>query len=91
LALGQNGAQSGINIPETYNQINAGSQIGFIVDADGDGLCDLFIPSTAICTVYRAGDNHFGYVGFRYPFSGPLIGTLKDNGAMDIVVDSWKE
>jgi hypothetical protein len=89
LALGQSGAQSGIDIPENYGQINARSQIDFIIDDDGDGLCDLFIPFTTICTIYRAGDNHFGYVGFRYPFSGPFVGTLRDNGAMDIVVDNW--
>jgi hypothetical protein len=89
LALGQSGAQLGINIPENYGQINAISQIDFIIDADGDGFCDLFIPFTAICTIYGAGDNHFGYVGFRYPFSGPFVGTLRDNGAMNIVVDNW--
>jgi hypothetical protein len=89
LALGQSGAQLGINFPENYGQINAISQIDFIIDADGDGFCDLFIPFTAICTIYGAGDNHFGYVGFRYPFSGPFVGTLRDNGAMNIVVDNW--
>jgi hypothetical protein len=36
LALGQSGAQSGIDIPENYGQINARSQIDFIIDADGD-------------------------------------------------------
>ena len=87
LALGQNGAQSGIDIPESYDEVNVRAQIGFIIDADGDGLCDLFIPFTAICTINRAGDNHFGYVGFRYPSSG----TLRDNGAMNVVVDGWKE
>jgi hypothetical protein len=89
LALGQSGAQSGIDIPENYNQINARSQIDFIIDADGDGFCDLFIPSTILCSIYRSGDNHFGYVGFRYPFSGPFVGTLRDNGAMNIIVDNW--
>ena len=30
------------------------------------------------------GDNHFGYVGFR-----DTNGKLRDNGAMDVVVENW--
>jgi hypothetical protein len=90
LALGQSGAQSGISIPKNYDQINVRSQIDFNIDADGDGLCDLFIPFTTLCTINRAGDNHFGYVGFRSFFTPFLGGTLIDNGAMNIVVDNWK-
>jgi hypothetical protein len=92
LALGQSGAQSGIDIPENYDQINARSQIDFNVDADGDWLCDLLIPSTTLCSINRAGDNHFGYPGFRFRslfFTPFLGGTLIDNGAMNIVVDNW--
>jgi hypothetical protein len=91
LALGQSGAQSGISIPKNYDQKNVRSEIDFNIDADGDGLCDSFIPLTALCTINRAGDNHFGYVGFRYPFFTTFLGgTLRDNGAMNIVVNNWK-
>ena len=90
LALGQSGAQSGISIPKNYDQISVRSEIDFNIDADGDGLCDSFIPLTALCTINRAGDNHFGYVGFRSFFTPFLGGTLRDNGAMNIVVDNWK-
>jgi len=66
--------------------VNVGSQIAFTGDADGDGSCDLLIPFTVIYTIYRAGDNHFGYVGFRYSFSDLLGGALNDDGAVDVVV-----
>lgn len=91
LALGQIGAQSGISIPKNYHQINVRSEIDFNIDADGDGFCDLSLPFTALCTINRAGDNHFGYIGFRYPFYITFLGgTLSDNGAMNIVVNNWK-
>ena len=85
-ALGQSGAQSGIDIPENYDEINARSEIDFNRDADGDGgFCDLPIPFTALCSINRTGDNHFGYPGFRYSFFTPF----HSNGAMNIVVDNW--
>ncbi|HEX7257315.1 MAG TPA: hypothetical protein VF242_04580 [Nitrososphaeraceae archaeon] len=35
-------------------------------------------------TIQDVGDNHFGYVGFR-----DTSGKLRDNGAMDVVVENW--
>jgi hypothetical protein len=90
LALGQKEAQLGIIKPVmNYLDIPVKDEIKVIDDADGDSICDLFNPDNFICTISFAGDNHFGYVGFRYPFFGPFVGTLRDNGAMNIVVDNW--
>jgi hypothetical protein len=70
--------------------IPAKDEIKVIEDAAGDGICDLFNPDNFRCTISFIGDNHFGYVGFRYPFFGPFLGgTLRDNGAMNILVDNW--
>ena len=35
--------------------------------------------------VLEWGDNHSGYIGFRYPFEGFLI----DDSAIDVVVEDW--
>jgi len=38
------------------------------------------------------GNNHFGYLGFRYPFFTTFLGgTLSDNGAMNIVVNNLEK
>jgi len=60
LALGQSRAQANISQPDNYRDINVREEIAFIDDADGDGLCDLTIPFTLLCTIKRQGDNHFG-------------------------------
>jgi hypothetical protein len=70
-----------------YRDIPVKDEIKAIEDADGDGTCDLFY--FFMCTISFTGDNHFGYVGFRYSSSGPFLGTLRNNGAMNIVVDNW--
>ena len=41
----------------------------------------MFVPINII------GDNHLGYVGFRDPANH---NTVKNNGAIDIVVDSFR-
>lgn len=62
LALGQSGAQPGIMLPNNYGQMDVADEIYFDTDADGDGNCDLIIPSVFDgCSIYRKGDNHFGY------------------------------
>jgi hypothetical protein len=86
-ALGQRGAQSGIDMPENYSQKNVRSGIDFNVDADGDGFCDLIIPFTMFCSIFRTGDNHFGYIGFRSPFDHNV---LISDGALNIVVSDWR-
>ena len=37
------------------------------------------------CTIVDIGDNHFGYVGFEN-----RNGVLIDDGAMNVVVDNWR-
>ena len=61
-------------------------------DADADRGCDLkyksfFFPYYYVCTINEIGDNHLGYVGFRDPAN---YNTIKNNGAIDIVVDSFR-
>jgi hypothetical protein len=67
-------------------------QIPKIADADSDGGCDLtyqsyLFPFNYICTINEIGDNHLGYVGFRNPANH---NSIKNNGAIDIVVDSFR-
>ena len=38
-----------------------------------------------MCMINGAGDCHIGYFGFRANNT-----TLKDNRAMNVVIDSWK-
>ena len=54
--------------------------------------CDLTIqsflfPFNDICTINHIGDNHLGYVGFRDLSNN---NTIKNNGAIDIVVDTFR-
>ncbi len=83
-ALGILGPQSDIQPISNYLDINVQNQIPFIRDANGDGNCDL--RNAFVCTIDNVGDNHFGYVGFRSAVNGMLI----DDGAMNIVVNNWK-
>ena len=60
-------------------------EIPFSLDnADADSTCDLRYPSLFgfVCTIALDGDNHLGYIGFR----SPPPNSLRDNGAMDIVL-----
>jgi len=93
LALGQNGYQSGITLPNNYNQTNVQDEIYFDKDANGNGQCDLFIPFTVYCTIQRTGDNHFGYIGFRDPNNQNNLlyrNNLLYDGAIDAVVENWR-
>ena len=101
LALGGNGREPGIFEPANYRDINVQYEIPENpdidrTDADGDSLCDLpwvYIPPNWACTIALIGDNHKGYIGFRdrgntlNDFSDDI---LADDGAMDLVVDNWK-
>jgi Alpha/beta hydrolase of unknown function (DUF900) len=92
LALGQSGYQKipysiNASIPGNYDEINVEAKIPFNKDADGDGLCDIKKPFTGICTIMGVGDNHNGYMGFRNSTDNT---KLDDAGAIDVVVDNWK-
>jgi hypothetical protein len=85
LALGQSGAQPGITLPNNYKQTDVTDEISFNTDANGDGNCDLTIPSVFDgCTIYRKGDNHFGYIGFRANDT-----EIIDDGVINRIVDDW--
>jgi hypothetical protein len=94
-ALGQTGIGStisDIDIPENYVDIPVEQELMNIRNADADNEgCDLkynpnpWFPYYFICTIDYVGDNHLGYVGFRGPND-----SLRNNGAMDIVVDTFQ-
>jgi hypothetical protein len=82
--------------PANYTEINVRDQIPVIFDADmgnQSGGCDL--PSFFGCAVTELGDNHFGYVGFRdregtVSFEDDELVDGIEDGAMDVVVDTWR-
>jgi hypothetical protein len=101
LALGGNGKELGIFEPANYRDINVQSEIPENpavnrTDADGDRMCDLqwvYMPPNWECTIVLIGDNHKGYIGFRdrgNTFNDFSDDILLDDGAMDVVVDNWK-
>ena len=93
LALGQNGSQTfpKISLPTNFVDIKVQKEIPFNTDADGDKRCDdlrlTLKPVKWTCMITGAGDSHFGYFGFRDPAHNT---ELKDDGAMNVVVDNWK-
>jgi hypothetical protein len=84
-ALGQTGAQYGISLPSNYKERDVKNNITALCDADGRGSCN-FPYNIVLGAIADVGDNHFGYVGFR-----DTNGTLKNNGAMDVVVEDWNK
>ena len=92
-ALGQSGSQTTpkISLPSNYVDINVTKEIPFNNDSDANGICDdiriltLRPPFEKLCMITGPGDSHFGYFGFR---ATKL--TLKDDGAMNVVVNNWK-
>jgi Alpha/beta hydrolase of unknown function (DUF900) len=83
-ALGQTGAEKGISLPINYKEKDVKDEIKSICDANGHNSCD-FPYNTILGAIADVGDNHFGYIGFR-----DTNGTVKDDGAMDVVVSDWK-
>ena len=81
-ALG-NSAENGISLPSNYKEIDVKDKIKSIFDANGQNSCD-FPYNTVLGSIADVGDNHFGYIGFR-----DTTGTLKDDGAMAVVVSDW--
>jgi pimeloyl-ACP methyl ester carboxylesterase len=101
LALGDNGIELGISEPTNYRDINVQSEIPDNsdidkTDADGDGRCDLtwiYFPPTETCTINFVGDNHLAYIGFRdrgSTFNDFSDDIVVDDGAMNVVVDNWR-
>ena len=84
-ALGQTGAQYGISLPTNYNETDVKDELIDLCDANGRNSCN-FPYNIVLGAIADVGDNHFGYVGFR-----DTNGTLKDNGAMDVVVEEWNK
>jgi hypothetical protein len=72
-------------LPNNYRQTNVTDEISYNTDANGDGNCDLIIPFVFDgCTIYRKGDNHFGYIGFR---ANEM--EIIDDGVINKIVDDW--
>lgn len=82
-ALGQTGAEYGISLPTNYNERDVRNNITALCDANGRNSCN-FPYNIVLGAIADVGDNHFGYVGFR-----DTNGTLKNNGAMDVVAEDW--
>jgi len=82
-ALGLTGAEDGISLPNNYNQTNVQKELKPFCDADGQNSCD-YPYNIVLNSIPSEGDNHFGYIGFRY-----ANGTLKDDGAMNKVIENW--
>ena len=80
--LGLFGLKKGEPLPTNYTERNIMFEIPPFTKASGiyQAFCDK--------AVYRWGDNHCGYIGFRerYPFNR----FLKDDGAMNVIVADWK-
>jgi hypothetical protein len=84
-ALGLNGHQKNITIPSNYNQKNVQNEILALYDADGDNKTDLGLDEKQSIEI---GDNHGGYFGFTNMTHGKKM--FVDNGAMDKVVEQWR-
>ncbi|HEX2231045.1 MAG TPA: alpha/beta hydrolase [Nitrososphaeraceae archaeon] len=82
IALGLNGSEEGVSLPKNYQDVSVTEEIPLILDANGDGKCDL---TPLNCTIMSIGDNHLGYVGFVSAENGNLI----DDGAMNLIVNDW--
>jgi hypothetical protein len=84
-ALGQTGAEYGISLPSNYKERDVKNNITALCDANGRNSCN-FPYNIVLGAIADVGGNHFGYVGFR-----DTNGTLKNNGAMDVVVEDWNK
>jgi len=88
-ALGQNGYQIlpypiTSSLPQNYKELDVENEIAPICDADGDQKVDFTFSKGDIIS---RGDNHLGYIGFRNATDNT---KLIDDGAINIVVDNWK-
>jgi esterase/lipase superfamily enzyme len=80
--LGLYGPKKGEPFPTNYTERNIMFEIPPFTKPSGiyQAFCDK--------GVYRWGDNHCGYIGFRerYPFNQ----FLKDDGAINVIVADWR-
>jgi hypothetical protein len=83
-ALGLTGILNEKEEPENYIPHNVETEILPFPDADGNGVLGCFDNF-----VIYWGDNHCGYMGFRYLF--PYNDKLKDDGAINIIADDWQK
>ena len=88
-ALGQNGYQIlpypiTTSLPQNYKESNVENEIAPTCDADGDKNIDFTFSKGDII---NRGDNHLGYIGSRNVTDNT---KLIDDGAVNIVVDNWK-
>jgi len=85
-ALGNTESQKGISLPSNYIQQDVQNEILPLCDANADGKPDFGLTSKD-CNAMERGFNHMGYMGFRDPTTKKLM----DDGAMNVVVDDWKD
>jgi Alpha/beta hydrolase of unknown function (DUF900) len=80
--LGLHGIKKGEHSPANYAERNVKFEIPPLKRASGlyQSFCDK--------AVYGWGDNHCGYIGFREPY--PFNRFLKDDGAINVIVDDWR-
>lgn len=83
-ALGLLGLQKGLPKPTNYIDQNVEFEIPPFHDANGTAQPDCGDNLVAVW-----GDNHCGYIGFRYHYPGDSL--LKDDGAMNIVARDWNQ
>jgi pimeloyl-ACP methyl ester carboxylesterase len=84
-AFGNTGAQKGISLASNYIERDVSNEILPLCDADADGSPDLGLTSKD-CKAMERGFNHMGYMGFIDPTTKKLM----DDGAMNVVVNDWK-
>ncbi len=72
-------------LPNNYGQVDPVDEIYFGKEGDGDENCHLIIPFIPSgCSIYRSGDNYFGYIGYRAYETG-----LTDDEVIDGIVNDW--
>jgi esterase/lipase superfamily enzyme len=73
-----------LTTPSNYIDINVAYEIPPFSDADGDGNVEECFEETK--PVQWWGDNHCGYIGFRNSTTGLLL----DDGAINVVLENWR-
>jgi len=83
-----------LSLPLNYHEQNVEDQLRPINDADGDGVHDTHdsLPVSPNIGFHdmSVGENHFGYPGFRFHSTNGW-GLLRDDGAMNVVVNDWNK
>lgn len=74
-----------VSEPQNYEEYGVINELPSNSDSNIDGECDVR-NTNGSCTITLAGDNHFGYLGYR---DSPA--SISDNGAINRVATDWKE